>query len=138
MRDSQAPKSPAPRGIVLFAHGSRDPRWSAPIEAIARRMRQLDPAARIACAYLEFTPPGLPEACARLIAEGAASLTVWPMFLGMGRHAREDLPRLLTAARHAHPGVPITQAAPIAEHPAVLEALACAALMEMPTGDSAG
>ena len=50
------------------------------------------------------------------------------MFLGMGRHAREDLPRLLAALRHAHPGVPITQAATIAEHPAVLDALARAAL----------
>ena len=99
------------RGIILFAHGSRDPLWSAPIEAVARRMR-------------ETAPAGVAVTCA----QGAASLTVWPMFLGMGRHAREDLPRLLAALRHAHPGVPITQAATIAEHPAVLDALARAAL----------
>ena len=82
----------------------------------------------VSCAYLEFTAPSLPQAAARLIAQGALSLTVWPMFLGMGRHAREELPRLLAALRHAHPGVPITQAATIAEHPAVLDALARAAL----------
>ena len=117
------------RGIILFAHGSRDPLWSAPIEAVARRMRETAPAGvAVTCAYLEFTSPSLPQAAARLIAQGALSLTVWPMFLGMGRHAREDLPRLLAALRHAHPGVPITQAATIAEHPAVLDALARAAL----------
>ena len=117
------------RGIILFAHGSRDPLWSAPIEAVARRMRETAPAGvAVSCAYLEFTAPRLPQAAARLIAQGALSLTVWPMFLGMGRHAREDLPRLLAALRHAHPGVPITQAATIAEHPAVLDALARAAL----------
>ena len=117
------------RGIILFAHGSRDPLWSAPIEAVARRMRETAPAGvAVSCAYLEFTAPSLPQAAARLIAQGALSLTVWPMFLGMGRHAREDLPRLLAALRHVHPGVPITQAATIAEHPAVLDALARAAL----------
>ena len=117
------------RGIILFAHGSRDPLWSAPIEAVARRMRETAPAGvAVSCAYLAFTAPSLPQAAARLIAQGALSLTVWPMFLGMGRHAREDLPRLLAALRHAHPGVPITQAATIAEHPAVLDALARAAL----------
>ena len=67
------------RGIILFAHGSRDPLWSAPIEAVARRMRETAPAGvAVSCAYLEFTAPSLPQAAARLIAQGALSLPVWP------------------------------------------------------------
>ena len=31
-------------GVILFAHGSRDPAWHAPIEAVAARMRALAPA----------------------------------------------------------------------------------------------
>ena len=53
---------PTPHGIVLFAHGSRDPAWRAPIEAIAARMRAIEPAARVVCAYLELTEPSLPDA----------------------------------------------------------------------------
>ena len=45
--------------IVLFAHGSRDPLWRAPIEAVAERIRTLAPGAAVACAYLEYTEPTL-------------------------------------------------------------------------------
>ena len=115
-------------GIVLFAHGSRDPAWRAPIEAVAARMRQLSPGALVTCAYLEFTAPDLAAAVQDLLAQGAARITVWPMFLGAGRHAREDLPRLIDHLRQTHPHVPMYLQAAIAEDPRVLEAMARSAL----------
>ncbi|MEK9804085.1 MAG: cobalamin biosynthesis protein CbiX, partial [Curvibacter sp.] len=30
------------RGLILFAHGSRDPQWRAPMEAVAARAAALD------------------------------------------------------------------------------------------------
>ena len=117
-----------PCGIVLFAHGSRDPDWRAPIEAVAARMRALDPAARVACAYLEHTRPDLPAAVQTLLAAGARAIAIWPMFLGVGRHARADLPRLVDELRAKHPDIAFALHPAIAEHPAVLEALALAAL----------
>ena len=102
--------------IVLFAHGSRDPLWRAPIEAVAERIRTLAPGAAVACAYLEYT------------GSGATAIAVWPMFLGTGRHARDDLPRLVDALRAQHPGIDFTLQAAIAEHPDVLHAMAAAAL----------
>ena len=116
------------RGIVLFAHGSRDPAWRAPIEAIAERMRALDAAAHVICAYLEFTEPALPDAVAALIEGGANEITVWPMFLGAGRHAREDLPRLLAQLRQQHPRIGFSLQPAIAEHPSVIETMARTAL----------
>lgn len=116
------------RGIVLFAHGSRDPAWRAPIEAIAARMSAIAPDAHVACAYLELTAPDLPTAVATLLQAGAQHITVWPMFLGTGRHAREDLPRLIDALCAQHPAVVFALKPAIAEHPAVLEAMALAAL----------
>ena len=116
------------RGIVLFAHGSRDPAWRAPIEAVAARMRELDPATRVVCAYLELTTPDLPAAARALLTDGVTRITVWPMFLGAGRHAREDLPRLLAQLRAQHPAVDFTLREAIAEHPGVLQAMASAAL----------
>ena len=119
-------------GIVLFAHGSRDPAWAAPIEAVAGRMRTLAPGTLVACAYLELTEPDLSTAVQALISEGATAITVWPMFLGSGRHAREDLPRLLTALRQRHPGVPMAVRPAIGEHPAVLDVMARTALEGLP------
>jgi sirohydrochlorin cobaltochelatase len=113
---------------VLLAHGSRDPQWPAAIEAVANRIRQLDPAARVRCAYLELAQPDLDAAIGQLITEGAQTIAVWPMFLGLGRHARADLPRLIAEAQARiqtrHPNVTITLQPAIAEHTPVLEAMA--------------
>ena len=99
--------TPADRGIVLFAHGSRDPLWRLPIEAVATRIGQLEPDALVRCAYLEICTPSLQDAAADLVASGARRLRIFPLFLGVGKHAREDLPLLIEEIRAAHPDVPI-------------------------------
>ncbi|MBC7548733.1 MAG: CbiX/SirB N-terminal domain-containing protein, partial [Polaromonas sp.] len=65
--------------IILFAHGSRDPLWRLPIEAVAAQMRIQQPGAAVLCAYLELCTPSLPEAAAQLIAEGASQVRVFPL-----------------------------------------------------------
>ena len=119
-------------GIVLFAHGSRDPAWRAPIEAVAQRMRELSAEAQVQCAYLEWTQPDLATTVAQLLADGVRHITVWPMFLGTGRHAREDLPVLLQQLREQHPGIEFVLKPAIAEHPQVLTIMALAALGAAP------
>jgi sirohydrochlorin cobaltochelatase len=94
-----------PAGIVLFAHGSRDPLWRQPMDAVARRIREIDPDARVACAFLELTTPDLGTAVDDLVTQGVRRVTVMPMFLGVGRHAREDLPVLMAELRARHPDV---------------------------------
>lgn len=94
-----------PAGIVLFAHGSRDPLWRQPMDAVARRIREIDPDARVACAFLELTAPDLGTAVDDLVTQGVRRVTVVPMFLGVGRHAREDLPVLMAELRARHPDV---------------------------------
>lgn len=78
--------------VVLFSHGSRDPLWRAPIEAVAARIKADHPQRPVVCAYLELSEPPLAQAVAGLVAAGATHVTVVPMFLGTGKHAREDLP----------------------------------------------
>ena len=95
----------ASRAVVLFAHGSRDPLWRKPVESVAARLRERDASAMIACAYLELTEPDLQSAVQTLVNEGARSIRVVPMFLGVGRHAREDLPLLMTELRALYPKV---------------------------------
>ena len=98
---------PVDLGIVLFAHGSRDPLWRLPIEAVATQISTLEPSALVRCAYLEICTPSLQEAATDLIAAGARRLRVFPLFLGVGKHAREDLPLLIEEIRAAHPDVAI-------------------------------
>ena len=117
------------RGIVLFGHGSRDPLWRKPIEAVAARVRTLDAAVAVRCAYLELTEPDLATTVDALMAEGVRSITVVPMFLGVGKHAREDLPLLLDALRRQHPETQFNLQASVGEQPAMIELLAQLALI---------
>lgn len=97
--------TPPTRGIVLLAHGSRDPLWREPMEAVAALIRSRQPETPVCCAYLELCAPSLPQSAINLIADGARQIRVFPLFLGLGKHAREDLPRLVEKIRAAHPGV---------------------------------
>jgi sirohydrochlorin cobaltochelatase len=142
-----------PDGIVLFAHGSRDPLWKKPIEAVAQEIARQHPHLPVSCAYLELTEPSLPDAVAQMIsvlhqnapksiALGAIntgdkpqndlkkvfSIRILPMFLGMGKHAREDLPELAVALRNAHPEVDFEVAPAVGEDARVTALLAQLAL----------
>ena len=117
------------RGIVLFGHGSRDPLWRKPIEAVAAQVRVLDAAVAVRCAYLELTEPDLATTVDALMIEGIRSITIVPMFLGVGKHAREDLPLRLDALRRQHPQAEFNLQASVGEQPALIELLAKIALI---------
>ncbi|KQX21841.1 sirohydrochlorin chelatase [Variovorax sp. Root434] len=112
------------QGIVLLAHGSRDDRWRQPIEAVAERVCRNEPDAHVACAYMELATPDLPTATAALIAGGATAIRVVPLFLGMGKHAREDLPHQLEALRQRWPDVGFSLARIVGEEPELVDLLA--------------
>jgi len=112
------------RGIVLFAHGARDPEWSRPFEAIRDRVRAQRPEYPITLAYLEIMPPTLDEAIASLADEGASSVTVFPLFMAQGGHLKKDIPRILDAVRAAHPHLPIALEAALGDVPELLDAIA--------------
>jgi len=117
-----------PHAIILFAHGSRDALWRRPIEAVANEMKQLSPDTQVACAYLELTEPDLPTTVAGLVQTGVNAIRIVPMFLGVGRHAREDLPLLLQDLIIQHPGVTFELSHAIGEEPEMTRAMAAIAL----------
>jgi sirohydrochlorin cobaltochelatase len=118
----------AGKAIVLLGHGSRDPLWRRPMEAVADRLTRGHPGLAVRCAYLELEQPDLAQAAAQLVAAGARQVTVVPMFLGTGKHGREDLPRLVEALQRAQPAIRINLQRPVGEDPRVLDLIAQIAL----------
>jgi sirohydrochlorin cobaltochelatase len=116
------------QGLLLFAHGARDPRWSAPFEQVAARIRDAAPALMVELAYLEFMAPTLFEAGQRLIAGQCATVDVVPLFLGSGGHVRKDLPALIDALSAVQPQVRWRLREAIGEVDMVIDAMAQAAL----------
>jgi len=122
------------QGVILFAHGSRDPLWRVPMESVAARVAArtgalgADGNVVARCAYLELTAPDLPTVAAELASQGVQAVTIVPMFLGAGRHVREDLPALVDDLRAAHPGVAWQLQRPVGENERLLDLLADIAL----------
>lgn len=116
------------RGIILLAHGSRDPLWRAPIEAVAARICASAPGTPVLCAYLELCAPTLPEAAAGLAAAGVRSIRVFPLFFGVGKHAREDLPLLVGQIQASHPGIAVELLPTAGEYPELTALMATIAL----------
>ncbi|MBT9488666.1 MAG: CbiX/SirB N-terminal domain-containing protein [Rubrivivax sp.] len=114
-------------GLILFAHGARDPRWAAPFEAVAARVRATQPDVAVRLAFLELMTPSLPTAAAELVTHGCTAVTILPLFLGAGGHVRKDLPEIVDTLRSTHPAVQWQLLPPVGELPSVIDALAAAA-----------
>jgi sirohydrochlorin cobaltochelatase len=118
----------ATTGLLLFAHGARDPGWAAPFEAVLRHCGERAPGRPAALAFLEFMRPDLLAAGAALAAAGCVAVDVVPLFLGAGGHVRKDIPRLMARLADDHPGVRWTLRPSIGESDGVIAAMADAAL----------
>jgi sirohydrochlorin cobaltochelatase len=120
------------RAIVLFAHGSRDPLWHRPIQAVAQRIQAQQallaeggqPMVNVACAYLELSTPSLSDAVQTLVEQGCTHIRLVPLFLGVGKHVREDLPAMLQSLRDTHSQVVFEPLPAVGEHPDLLDLMA--------------
>lgn len=108
------------QGLILFAHGSRDPRWARPFKRIASLLSGKQP---VRVAYLERMRPTLEEALKAMERKGVSSVRIVPLFLGAGGHVRKDLPGLVKAAGVS---MKVRIDPPIGEQPAVIRAIAAA------------
>ncbi|WP_294638684.1 CbiX/SirB N-terminal domain-containing protein [uncultured Aquabacterium sp.] len=118
-------------GVLLFAHGARDPNWARPFEAAAEALRARAReqgndalAVRVRLAFLEFMTPDLLQAGRELAEAGCDQVTVVPLFLGAGGHVRKDLPRLMDELSTSHPGVTWRLSPAVGETTLLIQALA--------------
>ena len=118
----------AAQAVVLFGHGSRDPRWAQTMQAVMERLQILSPGLPVRCAYLEFMQPGLPEVLRELHAAGLGRIRVSPVFLAVGGHVLRDLPALVAEMQTECPGLDVEIQPALGAAPGVIEALAREAL----------
>lgn len=110
-------------GLVLFAHGARDPEWSRPFEKIRDNVRAARPDLQVELAFLEIMQPPLAEAVARQIAAGCRTITIAPLFMAQGGHLKRDVPLLLDGLRTQHPGIKLRLLPPVGEVDVILQAI---------------
>lgn len=115
-------------GIVLLAHGSPDPAWRRPVEAVCRTLRR-EHGVQAATAYLGHGPPTPEDAVERLAAAGCTDIEIVACFLSSGGgHVRRDLPALVERLSRTHPKLSIRlRPGALGEDPDVVAAMARAA-----------
>jgi sirohydrochlorin cobaltochelatase len=114
----------APRGLILFGHGARDPRWAEPFVRLRDAVAARRPDAIVTLAYLELMTPDLDTAADALLAAGCTTLSIVPIFFGQGSHLRRDLPAIVDALRTRLPTIDVTVAVAVGEDDAVIAAVA--------------
>lgn len=84
---------------ILLAHGSRDPKWQEPFEAIAETIKKKDQESshtdrptRVELSYMELCEPSLEKTCEVLANDGYKTINIYPIFFAAGRHLRIDVP----------------------------------------------
>ena len=113
--------------LVLFAHGSRDPRWRQPLEHLAFEMARTLGHDRVRLAYMEFVGPTLMQVAEEAARQGVERLKILPLFFSAGAHVAEDIPPQVAAAALCFPQLEIDVLPPVGEHPrlrAVLKEIA--------------
>ncbi|MFC7183282.1 sirohydrochlorin chelatase [Kitasatospora paranensis] len=114
------PSAPARRtggadgpALLLIAHGSRDPRHAATVDALVRQVRALRPGPTVATAYLDHCAPRIGQVAGRL-----GTAVAVPLLLNRAFHAKSDIPAALRA-----PGADLPLADVLGPSPLLLDAL---------------
>lgn len=103
--------------LVLLAHGSRNPGWREPFEAMLRDLRREAGEDRVYLAYMQLAEPLLADVVRDLVAGGIRAIRILPLLISTGNHVDKDIPAGVTALRKMHPDVKMEILPPIGSHP---------------------
>ncbi|OEV04400.1 sirohydrochlorin chelatase [Streptomyces oceani] len=128
--------------MLLVAHGSRDPRHAATVQALCASLRTHRPELRVTAGYLEFNAPSVPQVLERLAASGRAGrgpgrtgvvstgtgagtreVIALPLLLSRAFHAKTDIPGVLRAVAGRLPRLSVRQAEVLGPHQLLVTAL---------------
>lgn len=110
----------APPGLLMIAHGTRDPRGAHEMAELQRHVAALVPGP-VGHAWLEdFSDPQGVEGTRPLLAAGATSLVTLPLLNFAAGHAKTDVPEQVAAVRDAFPDLHVHHGRVLGVHPALL------------------
>jgi len=110
--------------LILFAHGARAASWAQPFERLRDLVASTHHRGPVRLAYLELMQPDLPSVVDELVIAGVTRIDLFPIFLAVGSHLRDDLPLLVDAARTRHSALSITVHTALGESEAMLRHIA--------------
>ncbi len=111
------------KAILLVDHGSRLAEANNLLAEIAKLVEQSGPEYIVQQAHMELAEPTIAQGFDACVLAGALEVTVHPYMLGPGRHATQDIPRLVAAAALRHPGIVYRVTGPLGVHEGLASAV---------------
>jgi sirohydrochlorin cobaltochelatase len=104
--------------IVLIAHGSRDPRWRQPFEALLAKVEAENAQNPVVLCYMEMASPTLFEVLEPYKTAPPKQLEILPLFMSAGSHYTADIQPMVERVRQWFPCATVLLHPPIGEHSA--------------------
>ncbi len=114
------------RALLLIDHGSRRAASNELLSEVAALVESAlrargDHETHVSFAHMELAGPSIAEAFEDCVAKGVTEIVAHPYMLGPGRHATEDIPRMVSDIAAKYDGVTATVSAPLGLHPLLAE-----------------
>jgi len=104
------------KAILLVDHGSRLREANEMLAEVATLVSEESPEYHVEYSHMELAEPTIGQGFAACVKAGAQEITVHPYMLSPGRHATQDIPRLVQEAAGRHPGVSYHVTEPLGLH----------------------
>jgi len=97
------------KAILLVDHGSIKEAANRMIDCVGHLVQSIaGDAAIVRVAHMELAAPGIGDAFAACVADGATEVVAFPYMLSPGKHSTRDIPRMVGEAAARFPGVRFT------------------------------
>ncbi len=117
MKNSENKKTAA----LLLGHGSRVKEANENMSKVVRGIQEKDVFLTVQPAFLELSPPTIPQGIKACVDEGAEKILIAPYFLHSGMHVRRDLPNVIREEAAKYPNVKICYGGNIGFHPVLVD-----------------
>lgn len=101
--------------ILLVSHGSRSPQIKQEILALVRQLKKKSGTPIVEAAFLQIGSPHVSKGIERCLKKGATHVIVLLNFLHSGKHATDDIPKIIEQARRKHPKVTFRVTKPLGQ-----------------------
>jgi 8-oxo-dGTP diphosphatase len=109
--------------LILFPHGSRDPRWRLFFEGLEADLQQQHGTKRVRLAYQQFVPPTLLDTVDASLADGIDQFRLLPLFMSVSKATISDIEAQVRTVTEQRPGSMIDILPPISDSPRFRETI---------------
>ena len=102
--------------LLIIDHGSVQPAANAMLEDVAAIVCRKRPDLIVEIAHMELADPTIQQGIDACIRAGAMEIVAHPYMLAPGRHATQDIPRMVQAAAAKYPAIAVRMTAPLGLH----------------------